>query len=388
MQPNSATEHMDRIEDFIITCACHAPALESLAALREQWRTRDELIASLEKTRGLESRLHREQIAEMEREAVAKYIDDHGINCDCCQHVMIDVTSAQTGDKQHCVAGDCEGEGVGCAHSWHETVGQLEEQIAALSVERDTAEALATARELEADRLSVERDQALADVRGLQIGGDHAVQQIERLIVERDEARASKLAVLDDVKTLVARIERDTAQIATLEAVLREAKADFIHGCHRDFAIKRIDAALSPEAQPASGPTDTEMLDAYERMRREGVEPCRGYDSDLGHLGWAHRYYPTVRDAIRAAMGSTHPGKELPSTSGVDSADTRPKIALRNLVRVIELDDVPGYVYDSVEAECVDCGGKAATMAEVAHNIDCFQGALELARAANQESIS
>lgn len=76
----------------------------------------------------------------LREKAIAEFIDNHGINCDCCGHVMIDVTSAQTEEKQHCVAGDSEGEGVGCARSWHETVGHLEAERDQLCAE--LAEAL------------------------------------------------------------------------------------------------------------------------------------------------------------------------------------------------------------------------------------------------------
>lgn len=71
----------------------------------------------------------RARIAELEERSkneIAEFIDGNGTTCDCCQHVMIDVTSAQTGVKNHCVAGDSEGEGEGCAGGWHETVGRLE----------------------------------------------------------------------------------------------------------------------------------------------------------------------------------------------------------------------------------------------------------------------
>lgn len=54
--------------------------------------------------------------------------------------------------------------------------------------------------------------------------------------------------------------------------------------------------------------------------------------------------------------------------------------ALRNLVRVIERDDVPGYIYDATEAECGGCEATAPTIAEIVHGADCFQGALEAAR--------
>lgn len=122
-------------------------------------------------------------------ETVAEFIDQNSVTCDCCQHVLIDVTAARTGEKQHAVAGDPEGDGVGCAHSWHQTVRELEEEegpaaragIAAcmrlnakLMAERDVAlerrdiaQALADVREIEADRLRAELAAAIEALRAM-----------------------------------------------------------------------------------------------------------------------------------------------------------------------------------------------------------------------------
>ena len=62
--------------------------------------------------------------AEVKAQIIAEYIDDNGMKCDCCQHVMIDVTASKSGEKQHCIAGDPEGEGSGCAWGWIETAEQ------------------------------------------------------------------------------------------------------------------------------------------------------------------------------------------------------------------------------------------------------------------------
>lgn len=59
--------------------------------------------------------------AEVKKQIIAEYIDMNGSTCDCCQHVMIDVTAAETGAECHCMAGDPEGEGSGCAWGWAET---------------------------------------------------------------------------------------------------------------------------------------------------------------------------------------------------------------------------------------------------------------------------
>ena len=56
--------------------------------------------------------------ARIREEAVEKWIDDHAMTCDCCQHKMIDVTAAQDPTektKQHCMVGDPEGDGIACA---------------------------------------------------------------------------------------------------------------------------------------------------------------------------------------------------------------------------------------------------------------------------------
>lgn len=60
-----------------------------------------------------------QSLARIQAEAIGKYIDDNSITCDCCQHVMIDVTAAKAGTVGHCTAGDPEGEGSGCAHGMH-----------------------------------------------------------------------------------------------------------------------------------------------------------------------------------------------------------------------------------------------------------------------------
>jgi hypothetical protein len=56
--------------------------------------------------------------------------------------------------------------------------------------------------------------------------------------------------------------------------------------------------------------------------------------------------------------------------------------ALGELIRVIETDDVPGYIYDATWAECGYCGKDAPTTVEIQHEADCFQDALDAARAA------
>ncbi len=67
-------------------------------------------------------------LAGIGRTAVADFIGQHSVTCDCCQHVMIDVTAACVGGEQHCVAGLPGDGGHGCAHSWHQTVKDLEEE--------------------------------------------------------------------------------------------------------------------------------------------------------------------------------------------------------------------------------------------------------------------
>lgn len=71
------------------------------------------------------------------------------------------------------------------------------------------------------------------------------------------------------------------------------------------------------------------------------------------------------------------------SSEKIGQADSV-RSALAELVRVIELMDPPdvGYIYDQTEAECVGCQKKAATRAEVVHDPDCLQLAMQNARAA------
>lgn len=159
----------------------------------------------------------REQISEIEHHSVAAYIDDHGMTCDCCQHVMIDVTSAQTGEKQHCIAGDPEGDGVGCAHSFHgEEVPKLEARIAEMERQRD---------KYRADALK------LNELRGA-------------LIVERDQARARSEALLTRKREMLGRVD-------SLEEALRPFADVFDAG--RDMSpemFQNARAALSSAATP------------------------------------------------------------------------------------------------------------------------------------------
>ena len=74
----------------------------------------------------------------LKAEAIAEYIDDHGQKCDDCQHVMIDVTAAETGCASHCFAGDPEGDGSGCAWGFHHDAERNERRIKAEAL-RDAA---------------------------------------------------------------------------------------------------------------------------------------------------------------------------------------------------------------------------------------------------------
>jgi hypothetical protein len=62
--------------------------------------------------------------AEVKAQIIAEYIDMNSTTCDCCQHVMIDVTATEKGGRSHCVAGDPEGEGSGCAWGMHQDASQ------------------------------------------------------------------------------------------------------------------------------------------------------------------------------------------------------------------------------------------------------------------------
>lgn len=58
--------------------------------------------------------------------ALKEFIDNHGITCDCCRHVLIDVTSAiENNTPQHCVAGDSEGYGSACAYGMQADIDSL-----------------------------------------------------------------------------------------------------------------------------------------------------------------------------------------------------------------------------------------------------------------------
>jgi hypothetical protein len=68
----------------------------------------------------------------IKREAVEEWIEQNSFSaCDCCQHVYIDVTSVKTGVEQHCIAGDPEGDGSGCAWGFHHDLPRREREAAA-----------------------------------------------------------------------------------------------------------------------------------------------------------------------------------------------------------------------------------------------------------------
>ena len=66
-----------------------------------------------------------------EARVIEEYIDQNSTACDACQHVMIDVTSAKAGVRGHCIAGDPEGEGSGCAHCMQEDLPRNEALVKA-----------------------------------------------------------------------------------------------------------------------------------------------------------------------------------------------------------------------------------------------------------------
>jgi len=70
----------------------------------------------------------REQVAIM-----ADYIDQNSVQCDCCQHVMIDVTALPAED-QHCIVGDPEAQGV-CAYCMNQDLEKAETREKALREE-------------------------------------------------------------------------------------------------------------------------------------------------------------------------------------------------------------------------------------------------------------
>lgn len=134
-------------------------------------------------------------LATSAKDAIADYVDDHGMTCDCCQHVMIDVTAAQEDEeKQHCVAGDCEGEGVACAWTWHEVAGKKEEEVDSLRAElkRDAAVIAELVAALRAARVQWNRgpspkkfDEALT-----WLGNDEKVARMVNAAILAAESRA------------------------------------------------------------------------------------------------------------------------------------------------------------------------------------------------------
>ncbi len=181
------------------------------------------------------------------------------------------------------------------------------------------------------------------------------------LIVERDQLAAALSMhhvrnerlwqVHASLKTLRAAMEEQyTAGRESLFRTWADWVGCAMHGVELHGRAEEVGArdALSPEAPPAtvkdsftvqSGPTDTEILRSALKETWAELQtvqaaaaiaglPAKAWAGFGGHARKALGIKPgeqTARDALRAAMGSTHPGKELPSTDGVDSADKRPR---------------------------------------------------------------
>lgn len=95
--------------------------------------------------------------------------------------------------------------------------------------------------------------------------------------------------------------------------------SQFAHVEDRDkAAFEQLVAILSKHLPAPESAEDTQMLDIYEKMVREGVRPAPRYDEDGGFLGWeweGHKrpLFPTLRTAlaaIRAAMDSQKEGRK------------------------------------------------------------------------------
>jgi len=96
--------------------------------------------------------------------SVEEFIDDCGMTCDCCQHVMIDVTAVMNeSEKQHCITGDPEGEGAAC--SWGITHDLEMHAASSAEAERELLEMCnAAAIALRCDGIDALADELLAAV--------------------------------------------------------------------------------------------------------------------------------------------------------------------------------------------------------------------------------
>ncbi len=229
-------ELLDRIEEVVIVhglCTGNRTGLESLTALREHFKPPEvpewEALVRLAYADGGDASLRinritteynrvRQQIAEMERWHEA---------ADCLTREVAALRqdlSARTVERDR-LLDECEAR--------HDQTVQQQERIATL--DRTHSVYASKVEQALGPLTTVEAEMSVPDI-------------IAGRTVERDQANRELFREMADNKVLRERI-------ATLEAALRGAKADFIHGCHRDFAIKRIDAALSPVDTPQTAGT-------------------------------------------------------------------------------------------------------------------------------------
>ncbi len=324
MQPNSATEHLDRIDravnlalSLLPDSAC-LPALESLTALRATFerlernsyphmcRDEHEQIGYSNSEielcplclAGNQATFLREQIAEMELRP--------------CQHDEAAISAMAEDYQEKIAALTAEMEHYrDQRRRAHALIDKIMEAVESADIGERASEwdvLDGSVRQIVAERaaLIVERDQALADVRGLQIGGDYAVQQIERLIAERDQARESLLggAGFRIMGVVESENDRLRERVATLEAVI----AFIWHEDEFDVAEKmavlsvmpdiEARAALSPEAPPASGHWLIYYEDAEMHPEIFTDEVAARKVFEARSVNWSCHLF-------RAAMGST-----------------------------------------------------------------------------------
>lgn len=182
------------------------------------------------------------ELCPLERESeriIEEYIDQNSVTCDCCNHIMIDVTAIDVGARSHCIAGDPEGEGSACAHGMQADREREREESARLraqlsdtraelhrvlemnlsaALKAESAEARVTELEQERDELS-----GLCDENGKRLSLALLIEKFRCQERERDQLRA---------------------RVSELERELRDAKSEALHGV---LAEQQINQELREE---------------------------------------------------------------------------------------------------------------------------------------------
>ena len=189
------------------------------------------------------------RLAAREGDAVAQYIDQYGVTCDGCGHVLIDATAGRDRTPQHGTAGDPEAEGSACAHCMHAD-GSEQNEIA---------------------RLRAECDDLRAKVEDTEVWWGK-VKSHEILTTELAQARKATEEAQEqrDAAVILLRAKTDDAAWGKYPDSLQDAVAEE----YRDLAaeLRRAVDALRPYARNHVNKAACEIVAAYDAKHGE-VKP-------------------------------------------------------------------------------------------------------------------